>query len=109
MDSQRNHCPACVRGYVPDTHEPTWFSMSGVSARRCDFQMRLYGSPVPFSNTANMWIKPEFVKAQESVQSHESPLWMYAEASGQVNLHFCFLGFLEFFLQNLKLFCASQR
>lgn len=46
-----------------------------------------------FSNTANIWIKPEFVKAQESVQSHESPLWMYAEASGQVNLHFLLSGF----------------
>lgn len=98
--------PVCV--VTSQTHMNPPGSLSGVSARRCGFQMRLYGSPVPFSNMANIWIKPEFVKAQESVQSHESPLWMYVEASGQVNLHFCFLGFLEF-LQNLKLFCASQQ
>lgn len=57
---------------------------------------------------ANIWVKPEFVKVQESVRNHEFPLWMYAEASSQVNLIFCFVGCFEF-LHNLKLLCTALK
>ena len=81
--------PACVVSSQTHTSPPD--SLCQVSLHTgVVFRLDWMALQSLFSNTANIWIKPEFVKAQESVQGHESPLWMY---SGQVNLYFLLSGF----------------
>lgn len=106
-----------LRGYGLNAYEPVWFSLLGVFAYRSCFQMRCIAVQFLFptwQTSGSNWTVGLVVRVQESVQSHESTLWMCEEASSQVNLVFCFLFFGVFFfpflefLQNLRLFCPSQ-